>query len=104
MTSKAEEFERKVNELSDQIKKLKGDVQEQCVPRMMIFAIALPIVLWLTLFFLHPGFVSKKEGNKIVRDKTKIFQYTIGITVVGWVLMYMYSYYSSHSLALLCTR
>jgi hypothetical protein len=66
--------------------------QEGCFPTTMVIGIAIPFVLLLLLFFLQPSFVQKKEGAKYVRDGKRIFYWTIGITLVMWIGLYLYSY------------
>lgn len=106
-SKKSSTFAEKVAELQEQISSVseKATGKEKCVPTMLIAGIVAPILVWILLYFLQPSFVQKKEGTKYVRDSTKVFYWTVLITVIIWVAMYLFSYCQGYqSAAMLCSR
>ncbi len=97
-------FEEKVSQLQHELDSVTKDLntQDKCLPISLIIAGVTPIVLALGLYFLQPGFVQKKEGNKYVRSGGKIFQYTIIFTVVVWAIIFGIVYGCGASTSLLC--
>jgi hypothetical protein len=79
--------------------------KERCMPTMMIAGMIVPLAVLLVLFFLQPSFVQKKEGKKSIRDGKKIFFYTVGITIMAWLAMYLYTWCRGYSTAsMVCSR
>jgi len=79
--------------------------KEACLPTMLIAGIAAPILIWLILYFVQPGFVSEKEGSKKVRSKTKIFYWTVLFTVLIWIGMYLWTWCRGfNKISMLCAR
>lgn len=107
MPTKSSEFSQKVSNLQRQISAAseKAAGKEKCIPTMLIAGIVAPILVWVLLYFLQPSFVQKKEGTKYVRDNTKVFYWTVLVTVVIWVAMYLFTYCQGYdSAAMLCSR
>ena len=103
----SDKFAQKIEDLQKQISSASGKAskKEKCIPTMIIAAIAVPILAWVLLYFLQPSFVQKKEGNKYVRSAAKVFYWTVGVTVVIWIAMYLFTYCQSYSgLSMLCSR
>ena len=100
-------FAEKVSELQHSIdlETRKVASTERCFPTMLIASIATPFLLLLLLFFLQPSFVQRKEGEKYVRDGRRIFYWTVGITVVVWLAMYLYTFCDGFSaMSMLCSK
>lgn len=100
-------FADKVSELQsrieDETKKVAG--AERCFPTMLVAGIVTPFLILLVLFFLQPSFVQRKEGEKYVRDGRRIFYWTIGVTLVFWLAMYLYTYCNGFSsISMLCSK
>jgi hypothetical protein len=103
--SKSEDFKRRVNELQSHISAAsdKASKKEKCLPTMLIAGVAAPFFVALVLYFLQPSFVQTKEGTKYVRSSTKVFYYTVAVTVVLWIVMYLFTYCAGwNSAAMLC--
>jgi heme/copper-type cytochrome/quinol oxidase subunit 2 len=106
-SKKSSTFSEKVAELQGQINSASGKAasKEKCIPTMLIAGIIAPILVWLVLYFLQPSFVQKKDGNKYVRDNTLVFYWTVFVTVIIWVSMYLFTYCQGYdSAAMLCSR
>lgn len=100
-------FESQVQALQERINKQESKIasKEKCLPTMLIAGIVVPFLLWALLYFLQPSFVQKKDGTKYIRDGTKVFYYTVGITLVIWVAMYLFTYCQGYDKAsMLCAR
>lgn len=79
--------------------------KEWCFPTLMIAGIAAPFLLLILLFFLQPSFVQRQEGDKYVRDGRKVFYWSIAMTLILWLGMYLYTYCSGAQLAsMMCAR
>lgn len=107
MSTKAAAFKERVAGLQKEITAVAGKAagKEKCIPTMLIAGIVAPILVWVLLFFLQPSFVQKKEGVKYVRDNTKVFYWTVLVTVVIWIAMYLFTYCQGYEgAAMLCSR
>lgn len=69
----------------------KIESKERSVPPMVIAGAIVPFVILLVLIFFQPSIVQRKEGDKTVRDNKKIFYWTVGLTLVIWLAMYMWT-------------
>lgn len=69
--------------------------KEQVISTSVMIGAAIPLLVLLILYFGQPKFVTKKEGDKQIRDGKKIFYFTVGITILIWVVMYAWNYYNS---------
>ncbi len=69
--------------------------KKKCIPTLLIVGMTIPFIVWLVLYALQPSFVQKKQGSKYVRDNMKIFQWTILVSVIFWVALYLFSFCQS---------
>lgn len=105
--SKSGSYAQKVSDLQSHVSAASAKVadKEKCFPTMLIAGIVAPILVTVLLYFLQPSFVQKKEGTKYVRNGPKVFYWTVLITVVIWIAMYLFTYCSGYSgAAMLCSR
>jgi ABC-type glucose/galactose transport system permease subunit len=93
-----EEKYREMERVVDEVIRQNNPNVKSCVPKLTIFAIAAPVLVFLLLYFFQPSIVKVKDGIKMVRSTKRVFLYTLGITLVIWALMYAYSYMKGHSL------
>jgi hypothetical protein len=70
----------------------KLESKERSIPTQVIIGIAIPFVVLIVLIFVQPSIVQKKEGSKYVRDSTKIFYWTVGLTLAGWLGLYLWTW------------
>jgi len=75
-----------------------SSIKEKCTPSVVLYAIFVPFAWWLILFWLKPGIVLKKEGSRQIRSHTKVFGWTIVLTVVSWIILYAYYYFKGSSM------
>lgn len=99
-------YRQKVAQLEQSIAQTSQTVKskERCIPYMIIAGAIFPVLLGLILYFAQPAIVQTKEGGKMVRSTKKLFYWTIGITLLVWCLMYGYSWWSGHSVTMVCTK
>jgi len=94
MQTKAHEgrIRQNIDRLSKLIKEKKEQISKKakCFPTMIVAGIIVPIVIWLILYFVQPEFVQVREGSRKVRSTTKVFYWTIIITVIIWAAMYLW--------------
>jgi len=90
-----------MSSFEDQIKALRQDAdltgaritrKKKCIPTLLIVGMAIPFVVWLVLYALQPSFVQKKQGSKYVRDNMKVFQWTLLVSVIFWVALFLFSH------------
>lgn len=105
-SGKSSEFAKKVSQLQEAIDGHTSQLatKEKCLPMVLMIAAAVPLVVFLVLYFLQPGFVKKKDGGKSVRSGTKVFLWTLFVTVVAWVALYLYTWCKGYSGTMLCSR
>lgn len=107
MSSKTKNYRDKVEQLENLLGEHQSKVQskQKCLPTMMIAGAITPVILFLLFFFIKPSFVQVKEGNKFVRSGKKVFMYTIVLTLVTWLGMYLFTYCRGYNRAsMLCAR
>ena len=73
-----------------------GGAKTKCFPTAVYVGGTIPFVVLIVLFFWQPAFIQKKEGDRLVKDGKKFFFWSIGITIILWVLLYIYSAYSKN--------
>lgn len=76
---------------SSKFDRLKSKVS--CLPSSFVYAIITFIALWAGLFVLSPKFVCRKEGDRYLRDNTKVFFWSLGLGVAVGVGMMVYGKY-----------
>jgi len=110
MSSKAEEFKRKVEKLQRHIDDAKSTSspkpgEKMVIPYFGILAGSVPIVTALTLWFAHPGIVMEedKDSGEEKRSMKKVVFWTVVATIVVWVAMFLGSYCLGKNPVLLLT-
>jgi uncharacterized membrane protein len=98
-------FREKVQQLEKELAKNAKSLEEAVNPSsgagmswMTISAIATPIIAFLGLYLLSPGFVctgpvKNSKNKKSVRSTKRVFLYSLGISVLVWLSMYTYTSY-----------
>lgn len=84
----------KINQLEIATQKAQAKLDAtsiSCIPTSLIVAILFPILLFLILWWWQPGFVKTTVNGKTSRSTAKVFFYTILITALVWLFMYMYA-------------
>lgn len=100
-------LQKRIDELSRLIRQKKEAIsrKERCLPTMLIAGVVAPIIVWLLLYFIQPRFVQTKEGSKYTRSNTKVFYWTILVTVIIWVGMYLWTWCQGYgNISMLCAR
>jgi len=70
----------------------KLEAKERNIPTNVIIGAIVPFVALLFFVIVQPSMVQKKEGNKYVRDSKKIFYATLGVTLVAWLGLYLWTW------------
>lgn len=98
--SDVEALQREIDLLNSQITK-----SENCLPTILISGICIPILVFIVLFFFQPRFVKAKEGDRYTRSKSRLFFWTVFITLVSWACMYGFSYFTGYGgESMICRR
>jgi hypothetical protein len=99
-------FENKIKELQRQIDAVSGgpttSTPGTCFPTLTVIAVAIPIAVFLGLYFINPKLVQVKDGIKQVRSNTKVFLWTVVFTLILWAALYTYSYIRGHNGSSIC--
>lgn len=66
-----------------------------CVPKVVIYGAVAFVAVWLILYFMQPKFVKSQDGDKLVRNKSKVFFWTLGLSALLWAGLYAWSKYGS---------
>ena len=112
MSSSDAAFEQKIKELQERIdssskRVSKEERKEKCMPIVLGIGIVAPILIWLALYFLKPGFVRKKEegaGGKEVRDGKLVFWWSVLLTLLVWGALYLYTYFDGYGGSSICSK
>jgi len=102
-----ERFQKAIADLQGQLDacQAKVSLQDNCVSALIVIGVVTPIVLFLLLYFIQPRFVTSKQGDQEVRDKMKLFLWTVGVTLVVWIALYLYAYFNNYAgLPMVCAR
>lgn len=89
-------YKKRISDIQHHIKKTTGE-EVVCKPRRCISVnfivgiIAVPII-FMILYFLQPGFCQKLEGDKFVRSMPKTILWTVIISAILWVMLYLLNY------------
>ena len=66
--------------------------QRVCFSSIWILVALAPVIIFILIYFIEPGFIQKKEGNNYVIDNRKLWGYWALFTFIIWVLLLMYAY------------
>jgi uncharacterized membrane-anchored protein len=89
----AEDFRKKVNELSDQLQKAESSLHAEAHPNYLLWAgsALVPIVVGIALYYFQPWFVKVSENGKQVQSTGKIIAWTSVVAIIVWVCIYIYT-------------
>lgn len=77
----------------DSYEKLTDDKKGFKLSKTLIAAILLPILIFILLYFIQPSFVeSKDDSGTIERDNRKVLMWTVGVSVVIWICLYLFKF------------
>lgn len=117
MTSSTENMNEQISERNQAIEALEAATIEQkkelqdltgggwpnkCFNSIWLVVIAIPIIVFVLLYWVEPGFVQRKEGNKYIRDEGRLWLWTFIISAILWVLVWLYAYARGYSGSQLC--
>ena len=97
-------FEEKLDKLSEEVEIASKELGESssCFSIPLIAGIATPFILALALWGAKPKFVTKKSGDKTLIDTKKLLQWTIIMSLVIWIGLYLYTYCQDSGTSLFC--
>lgn len=77
----------------DSYEKLTNEKQSSKISKTLIAAILSPIIIFILLYVIQPSFVeSKDDSGTVERDNRKILLWTIGVSIVVWVSLYLFKF------------
>lgn len=74
----------------------------KCFPYVYIIGVVIPLITAAALYFAKPKWVSKKDKGKQVVCMTSLLKWTLIISVIGWVGLYLVNYCGAFSGAAVC--
>lgn len=92
INSQIQELKEIIGTPEDSVMESKHRVQRVCFSSIWILVAITPVVVFLLLFFIEPGFIQKKQGNEWVIDNQKLWSYWALFTFCIWVLLALYSF------------
>jgi len=98
MSLSSTDFHEKVEQLQEELSKAQTSLtaEKKCIPVNMIAAGATPFLICTVLFFLSPKFVKVRDGDKYNRSMKKVLTWTILLSILVWVCIYLFTYYKSY--------
>ena len=99
-------FSDKIAKLSAQTDALQKEImnKEKCVPTLIIVGVATPIIWFIVLYMLQPGFVQVKEGDKYVRSNRRVVNWTLILTILVWISLYLYTFCNGYKGSAICKK
>lgn len=100
----------KLTEREDDLKKLMADTQSDIesyekltddksktkISKTLIVSILAPIIVFILLYVIQPSFVeSEDDSGTIERDNRKVLLWTLGVSVIIWICLYLFKYCKS---------
>ena len=81
-------------EIDDLVRECKQPNYKSNMTTIWIMVISIPIITWLICYYVLKKYfyVDHDIGGEV--DTGKIFMYTIIISIIGWIAIYMYSRWS----------
>ena len=97
-------FDEKIADLEKEVDKFSKEtgVSTTCGNATLIVGGVTPFAIAILFYVVKPRFVLKKEGEKSVIDAKKVAQWTLLLSLIVWVGLYLYSYYGGSMGSLLC--
>lgn len=94
-----------MSSFADQVRSISDAVGEQsgCFPTFMVIGAFVPLVIFLLLYFVQPSFVQVKDGSSFSKSNKKIGLWTLGVTMLIWAGMFLFTYcqgYGHHEVCL----
>ena len=95
-----DDFNQKVKEYKEIIgTPLEGDrgtdaviVERVCFSSIWILVAIVPVIMFLLLYFIEPGFIQKRSGNEWVIDNQKLWLYWALFSFVVILLLFFYMF------------
>jgi hypothetical protein len=94
MSSKDVNLNTQIESLRQAINELEGrnSIREMCSNSLAIGAGVIPFIMLLFLYFLKPKkLMSEDDQEKF--DKKKMFFATLFLSVICWIVLYVWAYY-----------
>ncbi len=94
-----DKYSKRIEILESKLRKTgeKMSKKETCWPFHVILGGITPFLIGIILWFVKPGFVTKKDGSDVVMDYSKVLMWDIGITIILWAALYGHYYYFGSS-------
>jgi hypothetical protein len=88
----------RLDEINQILKAQGADIlsKDSCTPTLLVSGIFAPFAIWLGLYFAAPSIVLVPEGSKDVVCGKQVLKWTAILTLVVWVALYAYSYFSGY--------
>lgn len=87
------DFGEKIEKIQRALDEAKSkNPRNKCVPMTTVISIAAPILIFIILYFLQPSFVQKLEDDEYSRSTPKVIGWTIFMSLIIWIGVYLYSY------------
>lgn len=104
ITTMSVTFEEKLDALTLEVDKATAAEggKSKCFSIPLIAGIATPFILAGVLWTAKPGFVTKKINDKPVVDFKKLLQWTIVMSIIIWLALYLYTYCQDSGTSLMC--
>lgn len=87
-------FDKAIAELQAKLDACEVTVKksEGAMSPLLVTAMVAPMILFTLLYMLKPSFVTSEDAKGTrVRDKKKVFLWTLGVTLLLWGALYLYA-------------
>lgn len=108
-----DDYANTISELRNSVQNIRNSINESrspplgsslrsCLSVTTVVGFFIPFILLLLLYLVQPSFVQKKEGNKYVRSGGKVALWTIILTAVVWLGMYLFTFCKGYAAKKVC--
>ncbi len=61
-----------------------------CMPNIHVGYILSPLLILILLYLVKPSFVMRKDLDGFRMDYTRLFRWTLVLTILAWIGLWMY--------------
>lgn len=73
-----------------------------CFPLLVAIGAITPLVVWLILYFIQPRFIHTRKDVGYVQDNWKLLKWTAIISVLLWIVFYLFTFCKDYKQQNIC--
>lgn len=73
-----------------------------CFPLLVAVGAVTPLLVWLVLYFIQPRFIQTRKDVGYVQDNWKLLKWTAIITILIWIVFYLFTFCKDYKQQTVC--